>query len=85
MAKILSKPKNLKNAKFGSLIYLLSIGAIKNFIFLTFITKKVFNYLKQVFIKVFILLDFNSKYYIQIKINVWSNIIRTILIQLNFN
>lgn len=44
----LSKFKNLKNAKFKICT---NIGAIKEFIFLIFNTKKTFNCLKQAFIK----------------------------------
>ena len=40
-----------KNDKFRNLIYMPNIRAIKKLTFLTFNVKKVFNYLKQVFIK----------------------------------
>lgn len=46
--KNLSKSKKLKNKRFKNLIY---IKAIEELIFLTPNTKKLFNYLKQKFIK----------------------------------
>ena len=58
-----------KNDKFEKLTYIANIGAIKKPIFLTFNTKKVFNYLRQAFIKASILQHFDSKYYIQIQID----------------
>lgn len=53
--KNLSKTQKLKNNKNEILTRVLSIKALEKPIFLTFSTKKVLNYLKQVFIKVPIL------------------------------
>lgn len=51
--RTLFKFKKLKNKKIKILIYT-NIKVIKKPIFLIFITKKVFNYLKQVYIKALI-------------------------------
>ena len=61
------------------------IKITKNSIFLIFYAKKFFNYLKQTFIKVSILSQFDFKSYIQIKTNVLDYIIGKLLSQLNTN
>lgn len=54
MFKNLSKFKKLKNKKSGNLMPILNIRVIKKDIFLTFNIRKVFNYLKQMFIQILI-------------------------------
>lgn len=64
IVKILFKFKNLKNIKFKILIRI-TIKVIREFIFLIFNVKEVFNYLQQIFIKVSIFQYFsNPKYHI---------------------
>ena len=76
---------SFKNNKFRNLMYMLNIRAIEKLIFLIFNTKKVFNFLKQAFIKVLIPRRFDFKSYIQIKTDILSYTISTVLNQLNLS
>ena len=67
--KNLSKSKKLKNDKSKSLTCCLNIKATEESTFLTPGAKKVFNHLRQAFVKAPIFLHFDSKYHIQIKTN----------------
>ena len=64
------KFNQLKNNEFKKLIYVLNIKAKKKLIFLTFNTKKIFNFLRLAFIKALILWHFDLKYYISIEANI---------------
>ena len=73
--KNLSKSKKLKNEKSKNLMYIPNIETIRKPIFLISNTQKIFNSLKQAFIKAPIFQHFNQKYYIQIKKNALSYVI----------
>ena len=75
----------LKNNKSKNLKHILNIKAIKKSIFLTFNAKKIFNNLKQAFIKVLILQYFNLKSYILNKTDVLDYAINGVLSQLNLD
>ena len=68
-----------KNNKSKKLRYVLNIRATRKFIFLTPNTKKIFNYLRQAFIKALILQYFNLKNHIWIKPNISSYAIVKVL------
>ena len=68
-----------KNNKSRNSTHMPNIRAIKKPIFLTFNTKKVFNYLGQAFIKALILQYFDLESYIRIETNVSSYIIDRVL------
>ena len=72
-----------KNNKFRNLTHMLNIRNMQELIFLTSNAKKIFNYLRQVFIKSLILWYFDPKSHIQIKINASSYAIAWVLTQLN--
>ena len=76
---VVNLSKKLKNNKSKNLMHIPNIEAIKKPIFLIFNTKKAFNYLKLVFIKVSIFWNFNLKCHIQININALSYIIDKML------
>ena len=78
-AKNLSKSKKSKNNKSENLMY---NGAIEKPLFLTPIAKKIFNYLRQAFVKALILQHFDSKCHIQIETNSSSHAIGEVLIKL---
>ena len=59
-----------KNYKLKNLTYVPNIKDFKKLIFPISNIKKVFNYLKQVLIKILIFCYFDLKYYIPIKINI---------------
>ena len=61
-----------------------NIGAKKEYNFLTFDTKKVFNYLRLAFIKSPILQHFDLENHIRIKTNALGYTIDGVLSQLNF-
>lgn len=83
--KNLSKSKMSKNNKSGSLTYIQNIWAIKKPIFLIFDAKKIFYYLRQVFIKALILQHFDFKYYIQIASDILDYAIGKVLSKLSTN
>ena len=62
-----------------NLMYMLNIGTIKKPIFLTPNAKKIFNYLREIFIKAIILQYFNLKSHIQIKTDVLGYAIGKVL------
>lgn len=64
IVKNLSKFKELKNNQSNNLTYISNIKAMKKSIFLIFNINKIFNCLKQIFIKAFIFQYFNLKCYI---------------------
>ena len=74
-----------KNNKSRNLMFMPNIRVIEKPTFLTPNSKKVFNYLRQTFIKALILLYFDLKSYIQIKTNASSYAISGILNQLKLN
>lgn len=80
-----SKFKKLKNNKSRNLTNVLNDKAMEKPIFLTSSIKKVFNFLKQAFIKALIFQYFDPKYYIRIKINALSYAIEKVPSQLNIN
>ena len=59
-----------KNNKFEKLMHIAKIGTTRKPIFLITNAKKIFNYLKQAFIKAAIFWHFNPKSYIWIKTDV---------------
>ena len=61
-----------KNDKSKNLTQMPNIGAMKKLIFLTLDTKKIFNHLKQVFIKILIFQHFNLESHIYIETDVLS-------------
>ena len=62
-----------------------NIGIVKEFIFLSYNNKKVFNYLQLSFIKALILQHFDLKSHIQIKTNILGYTIGRVLNQLNLD
>ena len=62
-----------------------NIQIMKELIFIIFDAKKVFNYLKQAFIKVLILYYYDPKSHIWVKTNRSSYVIRRVLSQLSIN
>ena len=68
-----------------NLMHILNIRAINKLTFLTPNAKKIFNHLRQTFIKAPILRYFDLKSYIWIKINISSYPISRILSLLNIN
>ena len=62
---------------------MLNIRAIVESIFLTPNVKKIFNHLRQMFIKVQIVQNFDSKSYIKIEINASSYVIGRAISELN--
>ena len=68
-----------KNNKFKNLTFMLNIKFTKEPIFITTNVKKTFNYLKQAFIKVLILLYLNLKSHFQIKTNASCYVIGEVL------
>lgn len=82
MARNLSKSNKSKNNKSENLM---CIRAMEKPIFLILSARKVFNLLRQIFIKTPILQHFDPKCRIQIETNVLGYIIGGILSQLIFN
>ena len=77
-----SKSKKLKNTMSEIQI---RIGPPKEIKFFTFSIKKVFNRLKQAFIKALILRHYDPECHIQIEINASSYVISRVLSQLTFD
>ena len=74
-----------KNNKSKNLIYMPNIEAMMELIFLIFNAKKIFNFLKLVFIKTPIFWHFDSESHIKIKKDALGYTIGKILGQLNQN
>ena len=70
---------------FKNLTCMPNIRAIKKLIFLIFNLKKIFNYLRQAFIKVLIFQYFDLESHIQIETNISSSIISRLLSKFNLN
>lgn len=81
----LSKCKKLKNKNLKNLTFIPNIKSIGKPKFLIFDNKKVFNCLKQAFIKTLILQYFDPECFIQIEINKLGYIIKKMLGQLSTN
>ena len=77
--------KSSKNNKSKNLTYILNIRATKKLTFLIFNAKKVFNYLKQLFIKALIFRRFDLKSYVKIETDISGYAMNKVLTQLNLN
>ena len=82
---VMNLSNKLNNNKSKNLMHISNIRAIKKSIFLNPNAKKVFNYLKQAFIKALILQYFDLECYIQIKTNITRYAISKVLSQFNLN